>query len=259
MSAPRSTPIRSDIALSPLEHALCRSAVWEALALGFRRPAPDTITRLAALDGATALAAAAAALDPAGKGELEARVRDLARAPTPSLADLERAYGRLFGHTARGLVPPYETEYGEDSAWGPPREMSDLGGFFRAFGLVVRADARERPDHVACECEFLAFLARKEAHAVSVGDDSMREESRGATRLFLRDHLGRWGPAFGGRLAREDRENFYGALGRLCEAFVAAECARAGVPAGPELLRLRSAPDRAPVACGPSPPCGDRC
>lgn len=259
MSAPRSTPIRSDVTLSPIERALCRSAVWEALALGFRRPVRDTITRLAALDGATALAAAAAALDPAEDSEVAARVRDLARDPTPSLADLEQAYARLFGHTARGLVPPYETEYGEDSAWGPPREMSDLGGFFRAFGLVVRGDARERPDHVACECEFLAFLARKEAYALTVGDDSMREESCRAARLFLREHLGGWGPAFGARLAREDGENFYGALGRLCEAFVAAECARVGVPAGPELLRLRSASDRAPIACGPSPPCADRC
>jgi hypothetical protein len=44
---------------------------------------------------------------------------------------------------------------------------------------------------------------------------------------------------------------FYGRLGDLCAAFVAAECRRAGAPVGLELLRLRSAePSDAPMACG---------
>jgi DMSO reductase family type II enzyme chaperone len=247
--------IRSEPALEAVDHALCRSALWEALALGFRRPTDETVARLAAPDGALKLAAAVAELDATDGTNLAPRVWALAREPVPVEA-LDDAYARLFGHTARGRITPYETEYGEDSVWEPQREMSDLGGFFRAFGLVVRPDARERPDHVACECEFLAFLARKEAHALTVGDDLMREETRRAARLFLRDHLGRWAPAFGARLARDERDGFYGALGRLCAAFVAAECARLGVSAGPELLRLRStATDTAPMACGPVPAC----
>jgi hypothetical protein len=100
------------------------------------------------------------------------------------------------------------------------------------------------------------FLARKEAHALTVGDRAMHEGTRGAARAFLRDHLGRWAPAFGGRLGREDREGFYGALGRLCAAFAVTECGRVGVPAGPAFLRLRSpAPDPAPMACGPALAC----
>jgi DMSO reductase family type II enzyme chaperone len=239
-------------ALAPDDLALGRSALWEALALGFRPPAPETLARLASSEGAEALADVAAVLDlVSGAPRLSPVARALAAGPAATVAELRVTYGQLFGHTARGAVPPYETEYGEDSLWAPQREMSDLGGFFRAFGLRLGAAVRERPDHIACECEFLLVLARKEARALALGAHATAEATADATRLFLRDHLGRWGPAFGTKLARLDRGGFYGALGRLLVTFVAAECARAGVVAGPRFLRLRSAkPDETPAACG---------
>ena len=252
MSAPRSMLTRSEPALEPADLALCRSALWEALALGFRPPTGETLARLASSGGAAGLAEAAAVLDGAEGTTLEPLVRALAVEAPPTLEVLAAAYGRLFGHTARGEAPPYETEYGEDSLFQPQREMSDLGAFFRAFGLRVSADARERPDHIACECEFLFVLARKEARALALGDEPTREATCRAARLFLRDHLGRWAPALGAKLARLDPHGFHGALGRLLAAVVAAECRRAGVAAGPEFLRLRStAPDDTPMACGP--------
>lgn len=233
--------------------ALARSAMWEALALGFRPPTGETVARLASREGARALADVAAGLNEVGGGDCLAPLAlALAVEPPPSVEALALAHGRLFGHTARGEALPYETEYGEDSLWAPQREMSDLGGFFRAFGLRLDTGARERPDHIACECEFLLVLARKEARALALGDEPMREATARAARLFLRDHLGRWAPAFGTRLVRLDADGFYGALGRLLAGFVAGECARAGVPAGPAFLRLRSAePDPTPAACGP--------
>jgi TorA maturation chaperone TorD len=265
MSGPPSTPTRSsadddldgsrgaaDASRSEVDLALCRSALWEALALGFRTPTDETIARLATAEGSEALAEAAAMLDASDASELVTRVRSLGMGPAPTLADLESAYARLFGHTARGRVPSYETEYGEDAPFLPQREMSDLGAFLRAFGLAVRASAHERPDHVACECEFLLVLARKEAHAIEVGDPEMLEVTLGATRAFLRDHAARWMRALGETLAREDPTGFYGRLGALGAAFVAAECRRARVPIGPEFLRLRSVePDGSPMACGP--------
>lgn len=235
--------------------ALCRSALYEALALGFRPPTAETVTRLASAQGATALADATAPLDLAWNTNL-ARLALRLAAPGPPAPpeDLAAAHRRLFGHTARGPVPPYETEYGEDSVFLPAQEMSDLAGFFRAFGLVLDPASRERIDHISCECEFLLFLARKEAYALEGGDGGMLEEARRAARLFLRDHLGRFAPALGRGLAREDAGGFYGALGQLCAAFVTQECARTGVPAGPEFLRLRSTSDGdVPMACGSEP------
>jgi len=225
--------------------ALCRSALYEALALGLSPPSPETMARLTSPEGAGALAAAAAVLD----APLAEVVRRLARPAT--LERLWLAYARLFGHIARGAVPPYETEYGADSLFQPIHEMSDLTAFYRAFGLRLRPEAHERSDHVSCECEFLAFLARKEAHALACDDPVMLDGTRQAIRRFLRDHLGRWAPAFGRTLARQDSDGFFGTLGTLCAAFVSHECTRVGIPAGPEFLRLRSTslPD-APAACG---------
>jgi DMSO reductase family type II enzyme chaperone len=236
-----------------VDAALCRSALWEALALGFRWPTAETVARLIATGGADALAAAAAALDRLDGGDLARRARALGQAAAPGLDELRAAYQRLFGHTARGRIPPYETEYGEDAPFLPPREMSDLLGFFRAFGLVLRRDGHERADHIACECEFLLVAARKEAHALERGDAAMLEATRQAYRVFLRDHPGRWAPGFGRMLAREAPDTFYGRLGELTAGVVAAECRRVGVAAGPPLLRLRSpGPADAPMACGPA-------
>jgi DMSO reductase family type II enzyme chaperone len=231
--------------------ALCRSVLWEALALGFRAPTGETVARLVAQPGVAALADAAAVLvADAGTG-LASRVRRLAG--LWDLRALGGSFPRLFGHTARGAVPPYETEYGEDSPFLPMHEMSDLAAFYRAFGLVLKSDAHERPDHIACECEFMCFLARKEAYALERADPAILDETLRAARLFLRDHLGRWAPAFGVKLMREDPDGFYGALGDLCHGFVSHECARLGVSVSAPLLRLRSPlPADTPMACGPA-------
>ena len=110
--------------------ALCRSLLYEALAIGFRRPTEVTWTRLATDDAAAALAEAAAFLDddtqpPAGGGQdgLATRVRALARSSDGRAREtLLWSYLKLFGHTVRGPVPPYETEYGDDTLFQRPHE-----------------------------------------------------------------------------------------------------------------------------------------
>ena len=234
--------------------ALCRSALYEALALGFRAPTEETIERLVSADGREALADAAALLDVAWGSNLASSVRGLAGGS--GLDALAESFPRLFGHSARGLVPPYETEYGEESVFQPMHEMSDLAAFYRAFGLEVALGAHERSDHVSAECEFLLVLCRKEAYASERNDPVMLDQTRRAWRLFLRNHLGRWGPAFGKKLQREDQGGFYGALGVLAADFLSRECAAAGVPAGPEFLRLRSPePPDLPMGCGGNAEC----
>ena len=69
-------------------------------------------------------------------------------------------------HRPRGTITPYETEYGNEALFQQPQELGDLMGFYRAFGLAMKQDRRERADHISCECEFLMFLALKEAYAL---------------------------------------------------------------------------------------------
>jgi DMSO reductase family type II enzyme chaperone len=232
-----------------IDCALARATLYSALALGCRPPTDETVARLCSEEGAAALAGAAALIDLTQETDLGAMWVLLPK--DSMLSSLIETHQRLFGHTARGGVPPYETEYGAEALFQQPQEMGDLMGFYRAFGLTMNVEARERPDHVSCECEFLSFLALKEAYALEREDTAVLEETRKAERFFLRDHLGRFLPAFANKLGREATDGLYRALARLARGFIAAECARFGVPAGPENLTLRPADDeRVPMACG---------
>lgn len=244
-------PTPSDPAATDL--ALGRGVVYAALALGFRPPSDETIARLVDGDAVAALADAARRLDGAG-AEIADRVHALRRRDTRD--QLAAAYRHLFGHTARGEVPPYETEYGAEALFQQPQELGDLAGFARAFGLALRADAHERVDHVSCECEFASFLAWKEAYALDTGDAEMNAATVRATTLFLRDHLGRFASVFARRLARADGDGFYAALGHLLLGVVESDCRRLGVAMGPETLPLRPDPATcaAPMGCEAS--CG---
>lgn len=252
MSEPPSTPTRSE-----LEPALCRAALYRTLSLGLGA-APKQLERFLSCFDPAAVCAAAARLD-----------RDRADAVSPAAWHLATVYegleprlladqlGRLFGHTARGATPPYETEYQLDAPYSQPQQLADIGGFYAAFGLRLGSGVHERPDHLSCECEFLMFLCRKEAFALEHGDQTMLQVTRSAQRLFLRDHLGRFAPVFASRALRQDPEGPCGALADLLLALVRSECAAFQIQCGPSLLELRSADEESvPVACGGCGPSG---
>lgn len=233
-----------------MDVALCRGVLYSALALGFRPPTAETVERLTQPDAVAALAAAAQRLDEEpGAEALAPSVAALAQ-PAMTLERLQAEHRYLFGHTARGEVPAYETEYGNEALFQQPQELSDLAGFMQAFGLRLRPDAHERIDHVSCECEFLSFLAWKEAYAIEHGDAEMQSVTVRATPLFLRDHVCRFGPAFARRLMRTDGSGFYAALGRLFAAIIHADARRLGIPLGSEGLGLRPDPATCTVPMG---------
>lgn len=224
--------------------ALCRSGLYEALALGFRPPSQEMINRLLTQPHNLALTDIAAIVDEDSSNQesksLAACVRKLMERPNArSVESLDCSFRFLFGHTAHSKVPPYETEYGAETLFQQPQQLSDLSGFFAAFGLTLNLGEHERVDHISCECEFLSFLSRKEAYALERKDAEMLDQTRRAQKLFLKDHIGRFAPSFANLLLREDPDGFYAALGALCHNFILCECARFGVPTGPENLRLR--------------------
>ena len=243
MSAQTSMPTRSSTG-EAVDLALCRSATYLALASGFAPVDDEMHRRVASAEGADALQRALAHL------RVEAKF-----APPPSTPDeLVTRREQIFGHTDRGEVTPYETELGFASVFRQPREMQDLTGFFEAFGLTLPADRHERIDHVRCECEFMAFLARKEAYCNERGDGETASQVATAERLFLRDHLGSFAPALGARMQRADGEGFYGALGEVLRRFVEWDCVRVGVEPGRSELRLRvEIEGDVPAACADCP------
>lgn len=238
MSGPTSTPTPSDPG-----DALARSAIYQALAIGLAPPdrEDEAWSRVVSAEGWRRLRGALLELGVESPSDLE----------EAAFADLDHRYLSLFGHTARGRVSPYETEYGADAnLFLQAHELADIGAFLAAFGLLLDIRAHERADHVRSECEMMAFLASKEGVAGRRLDRAMTDVAGRAQRTFLRDHLGRFAPALGAQLGRND-DGYYGALGMALRGFVEAECARVGVPAGPERVALRLlGEDPAPMACG---------
>ncbi len=235
------------------ELALCRSILYDALSLGFRPPTHESVERLAKPEAAEALADAAFAID--SGHNLSQLARKLGQFDAPdALETIAKTFSYLFGHTARGEVPPYETEYGAASLFQQPQELSDISGFMRAFGLVMEKASHERIDHISCEFEFMCFLCRKEAYAIKNNDDAMLDVTSKAQSRFLRDHLGTFARAFACRIERADSDGFFGALGALCGAFIQSEAKRIGITLGPEHMQLRSTEeDNVPMACASCP------
>ena len=248
------------------DQAICRSVLYGALSLGLHYPTEETLSVLRAEDSRLALWDAASFLMATGGGAEDARAASSERAPADIVArvqdwvatfeslsheELLARFEKLFGHTARGTVCPYETEYGQEGLFEQPRQLATIMGYYQAFGLTTRTEERERADHAGCELEFLDFLCRKEAYAIESGDEAMRSETRKAQRLFLKDHLGRFGRAFARMLREQEPDGFFGRLGDLLFAFLTWEYGWLRIEPGAVVLPLRSAEDDAvPMACG---------
>jgi TorA maturation chaperone TorD len=243
----------------PLDDVLARAVVYRALSVGFQAPTDVRLSFVGARNGFPTLAAALLHLN-AREGPPDAleRAASALTGLTPeAIAAADASFWRLFGHTTRGRVCPCETEYGRDDGFHQPQQLADVSGYYLAFGLRFGADSDIRADHIACECEFMDFLSRKEAWlAAGPAHDNAAEESlettRQAGRTFLRDHLASFGCAFGARVAAEDPGGYYDAFGRVLLAFLQCECRRVAVRAGALDLTARSADidDDTPMACG---------
>ncbi|HEX5009732.1 MAG TPA: molecular chaperone TorD family protein [Planctomycetota bacterium] len=250
-----------------------RLVLYHVLSLVASDPASQRSARLS-VPGLLERAAAAAALL---ARDAAARPESLApgELPPASLADfaltrflaapqdeLRAQHERVFGLVVSKECPPYETD------WCPQtfsvfrsQQLADVAGFYRAFGLQPSRDAPERPDHVALELEFMAWLLAKECHALQAGGPEAAERAatcREAQRHFVRDHLAWWLPAFalalrrkadGLRDARELHEpprSALGALGAALAALVAVERALLELPAPTGRLEPRPAQEEEP-------------
>lgn len=231
-----------------VEQALVRSLLYEVLAVGFAYPEEGAVERLRGLlartrevvtgpDLARPLAKLGPVLEAVDRLELEAR------------------HNALFSGSVS--CSPHETEY-EADPFAKVRQLADVSGFYRAFGLGVSEARRTMPDFIGTELEFMSLLCRKEAYAASRGWAERAGVAAAAERDFLRDHLGRWVAAFCGGVRRETADRpgaaaFYRALAELCERFVEAEIAAFGVSPVRLERQMTAASDAEPAACGLDP------
>jgi TorA maturation chaperone TorD len=216
-----------------------RAAFWRLLSLGFAPPREETLAEVEALSEALR--------DCGDRPEVDDL---LAAIGSTTLEALATEHQRLFGGTV--LVAPYEGSYELDPV-RQGREMADVAAFYRAFGAEAHGPVAERPDHVGCELEFLAFLELRSLAAVDEGDDDGAELVERIAASFLCDHPGRWLPAFFGavREAARTAGPFYRALAALGSRVVADELDRRDLEPTPLPQRHeRLAVERDSFDCG---------
>ncbi len=236
--------------------ALARAFLHQHLARALDYPSPATWTWLADQELQRGLAVAVLAIEAEPGNPLQAaHAGFLAAAGFGGFARFHDDYVVTIGHAARGSCPPNEIEYGDLKAdpLFQPHRLADLAAFYRAFGLETAADSDERLDHVSVQLEFMAVLCAQEAGWLNADPESeVLMVCRDAQRKFLREHLGRWTPAFARRLHRTAGDGPLAALALLLLAFVESECRRAGVRPGNEELLLRPADEAASLCdvCG---------
>jgi DMSO reductase family type II enzyme chaperone len=248
--APIAANIAAQTLQSAIDTAISRSLVYQFLARAYDDPSVETWRWLRADETRSALAAAQRCAAPAVQPDVTAALAENFR--SESLESFQAAYVAAFGHAARGDCPLNEIEYGDLKAdpLFQPHRLADLAAFYRAFGMEVADTAGERPDHIGMELEFMAILTAKEAYALEHQlDEGQRQLCRQAQKKFLREHLGRWSPAFARRLERAATSPALAALARFTTEFIVGECRSFGVNAGSQDLWLRPVDEAAESLC----------
>lgn len=160
---------------------------------------------------------------------LDETIRALASSLPTGLDVARLHYMTLFPPIASQDAPGYETGYRGDGIFQQSELMADIAGFYRAHGLRAGGPERERVDHITVELEFMAFVAKKETLAIQKGSEEQAAICRDTAALFLKDHLGCWGPAFGRRASAVSASAWLRNVGQLVSAWIEYDLAAFGV------------------------------
>lgn len=193
--------------------------MWALLAVAFRYPRPDLyeVTRNGGL-----AAELARDLEELGLGDLpELRELEQACREMPATWEaFENSYIRALDLAdARRGPSPYEASY---SIGHLADVVLAVKQHYLESGLNVGPE--ERPDHVAAELEFLAYLTGVPSDPA---DADRRREAEGR---FLSSHLAHWMPAFAERLGECSGMEVHAKLAALAGKL---GTARASEPPGP--------------------------
>jgi len=134
--------------------------------------------------------------------------------------DMQSEYIRIFDV---GAARPPCPLYGGEWLGARKASLEETLRFYRFFGLKVDENARELPDHITVELEFLQVMAYMEGVARARGGDTASLQR--AQRDFIERQPGRWWPRLHQKLAGCAPPPFYTALVALIDAALAADLA----------------------------------
>ncbi len=136
-----------------------------------------------------------------------------------NLLELKGEWNALLGVGLK--APMWETAYEIEKAGRKSHELSDIEGFYRAFGFEVKQGYE--PDGLIAQLEFLALLLLKINYAKDMGLKEEEKLTEKAYRDFFRDHLGRWYRLFCELINEYAEVEYYKVLGQLFFSFLELE------------------------------------
>lgn len=123
----------------------------------------------------------------------EIRAMIIKKTSAENILDLQSEYISIFDN-GRDANPIYETEYDRRRAMAKGNELSDIAGFYRAFGFELDSEVEgmEILDHVGIELEFYALMLMKQLYLLECKDEQGLQIVEDARGKFLQSHLGRF-------------------------------------------------------------------
>lgn len=136
-----------------------------------------------------------------------------------SAEDFQAEYIRLF-EVGSGEGPPAPIVGGAYGGADRRKQMEEVARFFEYFGLTTTPDDPRPPDHLATECEFMQYLAFKEAAAAS---PRLGSSFRRAQDDFLERQFSGWLQEFAKKVESTSSQPFWTWAARTAARFAEAD------------------------------------
>ncbi|WP_172119399.1 TorD/DmsD family molecular chaperone [Actinomyces faecalis] len=139
---------------------------------------------------------------------------------------------RLYGLTARAVVPPFESVHRNEEGLVFDAVTLEVRSAYLRAGLRAPALNREPDDHLGLELDFLARCCTAALDALERGNEDVADSYLAVAQEFTHDHLLTWAPAVLERARGASRTRWMRGLEELTLATVLtfAEAVGAGQP-----------------------------
>ncbi len=127
-------------------------------------------------------------------------------------------------HGPGGHIAPYESvQTARDGGELNGRAAKAVRHAIETSGFYVNPEARQLPDHISVELEFMAELAREESSAWARGDMATARDSVVRQSEFVKNHLQEWVPEFCRKVRERAASQFYSEIAGLLADLVKRE------------------------------------
>lgn len=109
--------------------------------------------------------------------------------------DVRRDQDRLYGITAKALVPPFESVHRNEEGLVFDAVTLEVRDYYLRAGLRAPELNREPDDHLGLELDFLARCCTSALDALERGDEVVADGYLAVAQEFTQRHLLTWAPA----------------------------------------------------------------